>query len=1010
MPGSGGDRSRRYAAALLAGLALALFDLFVAPRFVDGGSAGSFVERAGCVALLLAVGLVGALMLELLRGPAALLLPGLVAWRLGGELAAGRRAAAMPLASSWDVIAGLATTVFGLLTWRRSRSSARLAWFASLIVAGLAVSALSCAAIVERGRYHEVRAAVAALSGMALYPFLYRALPPRPTRWAVGLATVALLTAPAGIWIATTRPAAANWAIDRSVATAPIVRELRVHFAAAIDDGDFETYRLPPFFGTRLATESLARVEADGGPLRGLLFVTIDALRADMVGRKVQGESLTPFLDRMSREGFVFERAYAPAPGTHLSFLGFLSGHYPSQFLTGSDPLNEFPLVTDRLGSHGVITRGCYPKGGLTLEPKSFRRHALGFAESSLHHWDDPPADETFASLAPADGDRAWFSYWHIMLPHYPYDDAPKDRRFGDDELSMYQSELREADRRLGEMVDRLRASGALDRAWVVIAADHGEEFGEHGATRHGTQLYEESVHVPLIAFGPGIRPGRHDGPVSLIDLAPTLEHLFSLPAEGRPSYPGRSWTPLLVGLADPDRNDAVLIENPPVGSGRWNVRSAIATSDHKLVVDERTKRLFLYDLVADPAEKIDLAAEDESLARKLWRRLEGIRRASGSDATPSAFDALEGLDELFLAAEELGPGAILGQMRFMRRLPDAFVVRYLQYFVFDYRDPVAIADLRSRLTNHPSREIQLALEVVDDALEPSLRADRLLEILAAAATTELRAMIWRHAALASAGANPRISAIATENSPVDLDESLAQAEWLGRRGGRVPAVELLKRGLESGSPWFGFRVARLVQQFGGEGLLNDLFDAHARLTEPMARTEIMRAIGCFDDPRISLFLRERARRGHAFERTAAFTTFALRRNPKDGVVSLSCGDDDQLERCGGLKRVDAFFAAMTETTATLPIELSDAGTLLALFIQFPTREPPNRLVLEVGAWQRTITRAPFHPTLPLLFLLPSGTSAGMLTIHAPEAAIAEVRVGGVITLAADATTLPLED
>ena len=89
-----------------------------------------------------------------------------------------------------------------------------------------------------------------------------------------------------------------------------------------------------------------------------------------------------------------------------------------------------------------------------------------------------------------------------------------------------------------------LRRRGLLDHAIVVVTADHGEEFREHGALQHGTTLFEESVRVPLIMIGPGLPAGRVVADeVSLVDVAPTMLELRRRCRPSRASRVARCWT-----------------------------------------------------------------------------------------------------------------------------------------------------------------------------------------------------------------------------------------------------------------------------------------------------------------------------------------------------------------------------------------------------------------------------------------------------------------------------------
>src|SRR4030095_9960077 len=93
-----------------------------------------------------------------------------------------------------------------------------------------------------------------------------------------------------------------------------------------------------------------------------------------------------------------------------------------------------------------------------------------------------------------------------------------------------YRREVAAWDTALGALLDRLTNAGLLDRTVVVVTADHGEEFQEHGRLTHGSHLYEETVRVPLVLRGPGVAPGRREELAQGIDVFPTLARLLGVP------------------------------------------------------------------------------------------------------------------------------------------------------------------------------------------------------------------------------------------------------------------------------------------------------------------------------------------------------------------------------------------------------------------------------------------------------------------------------------------------
>jgi arylsulfatase A-like enzyme len=173
-------------------------------------------------------------------------------------------------------------------------------------------------------------------------------------------------------------------------------------------------------------------------------------------------------------------------------------------------------------------------------------------------------------------------------------------------ELDAYEAALTHLDSRFGAMLDTLAASGALDNTIVVVTSDHGEHFGEHGEFDHGTTLYPQLLHVPLVIYAPGHVPSGVDvrESVTLRDLAATIEQLalgkstlpgFSLAAYWDGDSTTRSNSPILASRTIADRK----VVPDDVRHGAW-----AAVVDQKLIIESVGGSDFdteVYDLTADP-------------------------------------------------------------------------------------------------------------------------------------------------------------------------------------------------------------------------------------------------------------------------------------------------------------------------------------------------------------------------------------------------------------------------
>lgn len=366
-----------------------------------------------------------------------------------------------------------------------------------------------------------------------------------------------------------------------------------------------------------------------------VVLVTLDTTRADRMGFLGSMRGLTPHLDRLARQGVVFERAYAQAPLTTVSHATILSGTYP-QFHGVSDfgvPLGAgVPWLPEALRARGFRTAAFV--GALVLDPRS--GFAAGF-DRGFDAYDAGfrvrrPGEDRYLTMERRAGEvvaRAlrWvdsrppgpFLLWvHLYDPHDPYEPpSPFARSHAS---SPYDGEIAYADAAVGTLLSGLEARRLLDGAIVAVAADHGESLGEHGEKTHGVFLYDSTLHVPLIVKLPGGRAGgrRVRARVGLVDLAPTILDVLGAPG----GMQGRSLLGLADGPAEAERPAYAETEYPRRGFG-W---SALASWRVERFLYVEAPRRELYDVVADPEEVHDLAGTRSTIADRLAAQLAEFR------------------------------------------------------------------------------------------------------------------------------------------------------------------------------------------------------------------------------------------------------------------------------------------------------------------------------------------------------------------------------------------------
>ena len=230
--------------------------------------------------------------------------------------------------------------------------------------------------------------------------------------------------------------------------------------------------------------------------------------------------------------------------------------------------------LASQLRRYGYRTAAFYPPAVFFIdEPKfvTFEQRALDFEYRKVE-FADPALRESQlrAYLSDAPQGKPLFVWVHYFEPHEPYVQHP-EHRFGDSDLDAYDSEIAAADDGVGRVVDAVREK--RPNAIVIVTADHGEEFGDHGGRYHGTTVYEEQVRVPLVVVGAGVRAKADvDVPVQTIDLVPTVLSAMGIPRPAR--VRGRDSGPLLAHGVDGGRRGVRVRRD-----GRLRARSRKAKS-----------------------------------------------------------------------------------------------------------------------------------------------------------------------------------------------------------------------------------------------------------------------------------------------------------------------------------------------------------------------------------------------------------------------------------------------
>jgi arylsulfatase A-like enzyme len=186
--------------------------------------------------------------------------------------------------------------------------------------------------------------------------------------------------------------------------------------------------------------------------------------------------------------------------------------------------------------------------------------------------------------------------------------------------VDLYDDEIRSFDNVFRRLIQRLREQGLLERTIVVLVADHGEEFLEHGHIKHCRGIWATLSHVPMILWIPGVPGGRRNGAaVENIDLVPTLLDYLHIDASDR-GFEGNSLRPLIEG-SEPTDLFAFSYQ------GRYR---AAADAAFHLILDGPERTVTLFDVAADPLEQNDLYSPENPAVGPVAAALNSWMAATG--------------------------------------------------------------------------------------------------------------------------------------------------------------------------------------------------------------------------------------------------------------------------------------------------------------------------------------------------------------------------------------------
>jgi len=356
-----------------------------------------------------------------------------------------------------------------------------------------------------------------------------------------------------------------------------------------------------------------------------LVLITLDGVRADRTP-PYGGSAPMPALRDLAIRGTLFRAAYATTPVGGRSLPSLITGVSANR-LRGEDRDNVLELdprhvtLAERLRAAGYATAGFVALD----DPRSTWTRGLD-------HVTTDPDPARLGYLA-----REWITererqpttaplfVWVHLRSANRRDAATLAAR-----LATYDASLAALD---GGLADVIKAFGGrpIDRAPIVIVtADRGEELGEHGSPYRADEVFEGLIHVPLIVAGPGVKPQTVTETESVADLVPTILDLAGYQSPRGPAIDGRSLIDLLSGKRRADSTVAptgiAFVSVGPENRDRGPGATAVIRGAWKLI--DNGSGVELYDLRADPDERISVAGQHMAIVSELRAQLAARQRA----------------------------------------------------------------------------------------------------------------------------------------------------------------------------------------------------------------------------------------------------------------------------------------------------------------------------------------------------------------------------------------------